>query len=272
MTSAWEPLTPRGVARFAGASLRRLLLVQGIVALIAAGSVVWFLERAWFPVVRHAIQQMPADGEIRDGQLYWTGESPIQLGGNRSLGLTVDLTHSGRLGREAQLQVEFGRNNLRVFSMPGYIVADYPPEWDIGFNRTELEPWWGAWEPAIAAAAAAITILCLMASWGVLATIYCAPVRLITFFENRDLNWRESWRMSGAALMPAALFLSCGIICHGLGWINLIQLGAVFGLHVIIGWIYLFVSPFFLPRHPAAPKSGTNPFAKPKGGEVPRPS
>lgn len=259
--TAWEPLTPRGVATFAGASLGRLLLVQCIVALVAAATVVWFLEQAWFPVVRRAIHQLPAEGEIRDEQLNWSGNGSVQLAGNHCLGLAVDLNHSGQLAREAQLQVEFGRKNLRIFSMLGYVVIDYPPGRAVAFNRTELEPWWGAWEPAILAAAAAITILSLLAAWAVLATIYCAPVRLITFFANRDLNWRQSWRLAGAALMPGALFLSFGIVCHGLGWIDIIQLAGVGALHLMAGWIYLFVSPLFLRRHPSVTAAKANPFA-----------
>lgn len=264
---AWEPLTPRGVGAFAGASSRRLLLVQLLVALLAATSVVWFLEQAWFPVVRRAIQQLPAEGEISDGQLIWEGNTPVQLDGNRNLGLAVDLYHSGRLGRVAELQVEFGRHDLRVYSVPGYVVIDYPPDWSVGFNRTELEPWWGAWEPVILLFAAALTIGGLIATWAVLATIYCAPVWLITLFENRDLSWRQSWRLAGAALMPGALFFSAGIVCCSLGWIDLIQLGAVGALHLVIGWIYLFISPLFLPRHPDVAQTRGNPFAGKKGSK-----
>lgn len=261
---AWEPLTPRGVAAFAGASLGRLLLVQCLVALLASGTVVWFLEQAWFPVVRNAIHELPSQGEIRHEQLNWSGDAPALLAGNRSLALSVDLNHSGQLARAAQLQVEFGRKNLRIFSMLGYVVVDYPPGWSMAFNRTELEPWWGAWEPAIAAAAAAFTMLGLIVTWTVLATVYCAPVWLITFFENRDLSWRQSWRVASAALMPGALFLTFGIFCHGLGWIDLIQLGAVAGLHLMAGWIYLLISPLFLPRHPAATAAKINPFTAAK--------
>ncbi len=257
-------MTPRGVAAFAGASFGRLLLVQCIVALLAAATVVWFLEQAWFPVVQKAIHELPAEGEIRREQLNWSGDAPVLLAGNRSLGLAVDLNHSGQLARAAQLQVEFGRKNLRIFSMLGYVVIDYPPGSRVAFNRTELEPWWGAWEPAIAAAAAAFTMVSLMGAWAVLATVYCAPVRLITFFENRDLNWGQSWRLAGAALMPGALFLTFGIFCHGLGWIDLIRLGGVCGLHLMVGWIYLLISPLFLPHHAAVTAAKTNPFAAAK--------
>ena len=73
-TFAWEPLTPRGVAAFARAKLGRLLLVQFIVALLAAASVVWFLDDGCFPTISEAIQQLPADGEIRSGKLDWHGD------------------------------------------------------------------------------------------------------------------------------------------------------------------------------------------------------
>ncbi len=257
---AWEPLTPRGVAAFAGASLGRLWLVQLVVAALAAGAVVWFLEASCFPVVRAAIHQMPPQGEIRREQLSWSGDSPVQLAANHSLGLAVDLNHSGRLARAAQLQVEFGRRDLRVISMPGYMVVDYPAGWRIAFNRRELDPWWGAWEPGIAAGAALGTVLALLLVWTALATLYCAPVRLISLFENRDLTWGQSWRLAGASLMPGALFMTFGIVGCALNWIDLMGLGAMAGLHVLIGWIYLFLSPLFLPRHPAAAKIKPNPF------------
>jgi len=55
-TFAWEPLTPRGVAAFARAKLGRLLLVQFIVALVAAASVGWFFDDGCFPTITAAIQ------------------------------------------------------------------------------------------------------------------------------------------------------------------------------------------------------------------------
>lgn len=258
---AWEPLTPRGVAAFAGAPLHRLLLVQLIVSLLAAGAVAWFLESAWLPIVRNAIRHLPAEGEIHDEQLDWRGESSVPLAGNHFLGIGVDLNHSGQLGREAQLQVEFGRKNARVFSMLGYEVIDYPPGWRMAFNRTELDPWWGAREPWLVVGVAALTALGLQLTWALLATLYCVPVKLITLFENRDLRWGQSWRLAGAALMPGALFLTAGIIAYSLNFVDLIQLGVLAILHMVIGWIYLFISPLFLPRPSGNPVSQANPFA-----------
>jgi hypothetical protein len=263
---AWEPLTPRGVGAFAGATLGRLLLAQLLVALLVAASVIGFLERGWFPVVRAAIHQLPALGEISE-QLDWHGETPVQLAENRFLGFAVDLYHSGRLGRESHLQVEFGQDDLRIYSLLGYQVIDYPPGWKMAFNRTDLEPRWGAWEPFIAVGVGLLTVLGLMASWTALATIYFVPVRVISFLENHDLNFAQSWRLAGATMMPGALFLVAGIAGYSLGWIDLIQLTAMWGLHFLIGWIYLVIGPLFCPRSAGVKSVGANPFAEPKSGK-----
>jgi hypothetical protein len=249
------------VAAFARAPLWRLLLAQFVVALLAAGITGWFLEEEWFPVVRAAIRQLPDQGEIRDQRLNWPGGLPAKLAGNHFLGLGVDLDHSGQLARESQVQLEFGRADLRIIVSPGVLVVDYPVGWRIAFNRPELDSRWGAWEPELAVAAVVFTVAGLLVVWAVLATIYCIPVRLITLYENRDLNWGQSWRLSGAALMPGALFLTFGLLLYGLSSMALMQLGVVWALHMVIGWIYLFLSPFFLPRHPAAGAARGNPFA-----------
>ncbi len=259
------PLTPRGVAAFAQASVWRLLLVQMAVAALAAGVVCWFLEEDWFPVARMAIQHLPAQGEIRGGHLVWPGDAPVKLAANQFLELTVDPAHNGQFVREAQLRLEFGRADLRLMTLPGEAVIPYPAGWRFAFNQTELQPWWGAWEPALFAGAAALTFIGLLVTWMVLATLYCVFVKLIILFENRDLTWLQSWRLAGAALMPGALFLIFGLLFYGLIAFPLIQLAVVWCLHFVIVWIYLFVSPLFLPRHPAAVATRGNPFVpKPK--------
>src|SRR5213594_3604607 len=62
---AWQPLTPRGVATFAGASFKRLFLVQFICALLLVGAVVWLFQQAWLPTITEAVRKLPAEGEIR---------------------------------------------------------------------------------------------------------------------------------------------------------------------------------------------------------------
>ncbi len=258
-TFAWEPLTPRGVAAFARAKLGRLLLVQFIVALLAAASVAWFLDDACFPTVLAAIQKLPAAGDIRSGKLDWRGDSPQMLAEGKFLAFDVDTNHSGLLHSTADLQIEFGAGYARVFSLVGYADFSYPPDRAMPFNRTELEPVWDAWAAEILFIAAAAVTLFLLLSWWLLATVYFLPVWLLGFFTNRDLNLRASWKLSGAALLPGALMMTAGIWLYGFRFLGLVAFGFLFAAHFLLGWIYLLLSQFFLPRTSDGPQKG-NPF------------
>jgi len=255
---AWEPLTPRGVAAFARARLGRLLLVQFIVAVLAATAMDWFLASDCFPTITAAIKQLPDQGEIRSARLDWRGDSPQRLAESGFLAFDVDPEHTGQIHSPAQVQIEFGKDSVRVLSLLGYREWNYPPGWIVAFNRTDLEPLWSAWKPDILAIAAGAVIVGLLLSWAVLATIYFFPAWLICFFADRDLNFRQSWRLAGAALMPGALLLTAAIALYALGALDLIQMSFAFGAHLVLGWIYLFVSPLFLQR--ASPTENQNPF------------
>ena len=257
---AWEPLTPRGVAAFAHAKFSRLLLVQFAVVLIAAISAVWFLDDDCFPTIRAAIQNLPDAGKISSGKLDWRGESPQILAEGKFLAFDVDLNHSRQIhSADADLQIEFGKESVRVFSLPGYAEFFYSPDRFAPFNHTELEPLWGAWAAEILFLAAAATVISLLLSWWILATIYFLPVWILGFFTNRDLDFRASWKFSGAALMSGALLMAAGFFLYGFGALDLVQLGFIFTAHFVLGWIYLFVSLLFLPRISEA-KPKANPF------------
>jgi hypothetical protein len=258
-TFAWEPLTPHGVAAFAGAPLSRLLLVQLIVSLLTAAAVVWFLYDGCFPVVRTAIQNLPAAGKIRSGRLNWSGASPQLLAEGKFLAFDVDSDHSGQIHSTADLQIEFGRETVRTFSLLGYEDFQYPSGQTFSFNRTDLEPLLGAWTAEILFIAAVATIISLLLNWWILATFYFLPVWIFGFLTNRDLNFRASWKLSGAALMPGALLMAAGILFYDFGFLNLVSLGFVFAAHFVLGWIYLFLSLLFLPPIPRKSQK-RNPF------------
>lgn len=260
---AWEPITPRGVAAFAHATLGRLLLVQFIVALIVGSAIAWLLHSCFFPTVTSAIEQLPMQSEIRQGHLEWSGNSPQALAGGGFLSIAMDLEHSGEVRSLAHFQVEFGRTNLLAHSLLGYSSINYPDNWIIAFNRPELLPRWGAWRPVFLAAAVVGTVLYLMASWCLLATLYCAPVWLLGYFANRDLTAKGSWRLAGAALMPGALAMLVAIFFFGIGTFDLVHMGFALAVHFLIGWIYLVVSTFYVPLIGEAnvPK---DPFSKKK--------
>jgi hypothetical protein len=262
-TKAWQPLTPHGVAAFAHAKRRRLLWVQLVFAVLAAITVVWFLRIAWFPTVREAIRQLPARGEIHMGKLVWRGTSPQLLAEGRFLAFTVDTNHTGELKSTAHFQIEFGPDTARVFSLFGFRDFPYAKDYVTAFNRTDLEPWWGAWEPPILWITFGCIIIALLLSWTVLTTLYAFPVWLAAFFMNRNLNFWNSWKLAGAALMPGALLMTVAFFFYGLGVLDLIRLLVAFGVHWIVGWVYLIWGVTISPKIILVETEMKNPFVNP---------
>ena len=269
---AWQPFTPRGVAAFAHATLGRLLLVEMIIAVLAAGAVVWLLSAAWFPAIRQAIHQLPEQGAIRNQELDSPVTFPQSLAENRPFILFVlDLERQRNASQTSDVLVEFHKTNFQICSIFGCLVFDYPRGPGVEFNRAKLTSLWDAWEPVLLSLAALAVVVVLFVSWTLLATLYCAIVRVLGFFKDRDLNWRSSWRLASASLMPGALLLIVGILAYGVGAADLLRLLLLLPIHFVVGWIYLAVSPLFVPRLPALPPPGTNPFASGSdAGEKPR--
>ncbi|HEX4265764.1 MAG TPA: hypothetical protein VH597_15630 [Verrucomicrobiae bacterium] len=257
---AWQPLTPRGVAAFARAPGRRLLVVQFLFALAAAVTVVWFLRTAWFPTVRAATKQLPVQGRMQSGKLNWVSDSPALLAEGHFLAFVVDTNHVGTVRSPAHIQVEFGRDDIYFYSLVGYREWPYPGDWSFGFNRDALQPWWGAWEAPVQWLAFCGMLLWCLVSWTLLATVYVLPVWLGGFFANRDLSLRQSWKLAGAALMPGALVMIVAILFYGFGVLDVVQLAAACGVHIVVSWVYLIwgvsVSPRLSPRAVAS----QNPF------------
>lgn len=263
-TVAWEPVTPRGVAAFARASFGRLFFFQALVALLAAAAVFWFLEAGILPTLNAAIDALPDQGQIHHQQLEWHGESPLLLAEGNLLAFTVDLNHGGEIRSPADFQFEFGTNSVRILSLFDPDELAYPPDYEphtvIPFNRPDLRPLWDAWRPDLVGALLVATFLGLLLTWFVLATLYSIPAWIIGFFCHRRMNLLAAWRLSGAALLPGAILVSLGLVAYVLGICDVLQFLFLFGLHFVVGWVYLFVAPMFLER--AGPKTAKgNPFA-----------
>jgi hypothetical protein len=239
--------------------------VQFIAAALAAATVVWFVNTAWFPVVQGAINQLPEQGQVRFGVLDWKTNSPVTLAENRFLALVVDLKHQGKARSPAQLQVEFGQTDFKVFSLLGFVPGNYPRDWIIAFNRPEVQPWWGAWAPPILALTALLVLAGLMISWALLATGYFWMAWLGGFFADRQLSLRGSWRLAGAALLPGALFMTGAIALYGLGGLDLVRLLVAAALHFLLGWLYLVAGVWACPPLARAVEAKANPFTLPKG-------
>lgn len=258
--AAWCPLTPRGVAVFAKSSLGRVFLVQLVVALVAAGTTVWVLNTTWFPTVGAAIEHLPQQGQISSGRLQWPADSPQLLAENRFLAVAVDPNHAAEARSPAHLQVEFGQTDIRFYSLFGCLAVAYPKAYAVGLNYQELKPWWGAWAPILLALTAAGTAAGLLISWAILATLYCLAVWLLGLYLNRELTLWGSWRLAGAALMPAALVMIVALGLYGLGQLDVVRLIAAFILHFVVGWVYLVLGAMAAPRISSTVNSKTNPF------------
>ncbi len=259
--AAWQPLTFKGVAAFAGGTMSQLLLIQIVVALLAGSTVIWLVHRAWFPTIEEAINALPPQGELRFGQLLWTGDASARLAEGRFLALTVDLDHAGKVRSPAHIQIEFGRTDFRVYSLLGSCQGSYPRGQSLAFNQTELRPWWGAWAPAILMITGLGVAAGLLVIWAGLATLYTLPVWLAGIFADRQCSLGGSWRLAGAALMPGALLTCAAILLYGGGRLDLLQLAAIGVAHVMLGWVYLILSLLRLPRLEEAEAARRNPFA-----------
>jgi hypothetical protein len=140
----------------------------------------------------------------------------------------------------------------------------YPAGWVIAFNSTELKPKWGAWRPVFLAGAVGGTVVWLMITWSLLAAIYAPAIRIAGEFADRDLDFIRSWRLAGAALMPGAIIMTASIVAYGIGLMDLVALLFAFGVHLAVGWVYLFLSLLFVPGVSAGGQK-KNPFASNPG-------
>ncbi len=256
---AWQPLTPRGVAAFANATFTRLFMVQLIFAALVAVAAIWFLRAAWFPVIAEAARQLPERGAIRGGELEFGGPSPRRLAANARLAIAVDVAMSEPSGNAADIEVTFEKNGVAICGALGCGWHPYERRYIIGFNRSEAEPAWGAWQWPITALAALATIISLLVMWWALALVYLPFVKLFAFFADRRVSWSGAWRVSAAGLLPGALIVATGLLLYALGPIDLFQFALLYLLHILAGLVFVMTSPFFLPT--VAPfKQGKNPF------------
>jgi hypothetical protein len=257
----WQPLTFGGVAAFADARWTRLLLLQGIVAVFVAVTVMLFLGRCWFPVVTRAVQGLSDFGTVRGGRLAWPGGNAVVLAENRFLGLVVDLEEGGGTGQIADVQVEFARERIKFVALLGYTSLPYPTGVEIALNRPALDPWWNAWRPAFLFSGAVVTLLFLFAIWFALATLYTLPVRALAWFAGRAASLGKCWRLAAAALLPGAVWTGGALLLYAVEQLSLVGLGLAFGMHLVIGWVYALGAPFCLPRKGNDPLvAGANPF------------
>jgi len=262
---AWQPFTIGGVARFAVASRWRLLGIQCLFALAVAATAVWFVNRAWMPVINAAIDQMPQSGSIVGGRLAWPNDATLHVEGPF---MRMDVQPNGltNVVETVDLVAAFESDRVLLGSSLGLglLIVPYPPGVEIPFNKSDLEPWWGARSHIVLLAFGLLVILGLLLSWTVLGCLYMVPVKI---FSINRVTWRGGWQLASAAHMPGALVMCAGMLFYGLKQLELIGLVFVWVIHLILPWFYLFFSPIFAPKPPereAKAKAKPEPKPTPK--------
>ena len=261
---AWQPFTLGGVAAFASSSLFRLVQVQLVFGLVAAGCAVWGFDRTWGSAWSEAIPKLPAAAEIRGGVLTWPGEKLARLAENRFLSIVVDLNATGELASGSDVQVQIGTRELRFRSLFGYFPIHYRADWIVPLDPTEMAAWWGAWEQAVLAGLGASILVGLGFAWGLLALPYAIVIRLIALIRDRPLTMPGAWAMAAAAQLPGILIASVAWVAYCMGRLEFLRLLWVFLLQFPISWFFVVFAPFKLPPSlPLPPSRGgsQNPFA-----------
>ena len=258
---AWQPFTPRGIAAFASASGSRLLLVQVVMALLSALAIVWFAWYGWIPEIKEAIRNLPAEGVIERQQLKLHVNAALPLADKRGLlGIGADPENTGGAPLRSDLKIQLRKDQYEICFLLGCRTAAYPKGELIQFNRLDLEPRWEAWEPFLLAGLGLGSGGFIFVSWLVLAALYFPFILLFGYLRKREVSLGGSWRLAAAALMPGAVLLSIGIVCYGLGIIDMVRLFTLAILHLIIGWVYLGMAAATLPGK-SPPQSPLNPFS-----------
>ena len=250
---AWQPLTFGGIAQYAHDWIGRLFFTGVIVSLLATAAVLFTVRRAWIPVIEESIAQLPPGAEIRGGR--FTAPQPIRLAENSFLSIRFDPRSEMTSHSTSEIEATFTENELRLRSLFGIAAVPYPPQWTINLTRNEMEPWWGAWKPAVYGYVVGGVIVNLFISWLVLGIIYTLIPRLLALSLRRRLTIWGAFKLSIASMMPGAVFFTIAIALYGLSQIRLVELLAAWAMHFGVGWIFLIGSVFRLP-----PLVVSNPF------------
>lgn len=263
------PLTFRGVASFADASLTWLGSFQFLVALLTGISVLTLFELAWRPSVETAMESLSGTNRIHAGLLEWNGPAPVRLGTGSFLSFVVDPRDERAAGRPTDVEIILGEESARVRSLPGQITIPYPKTVSIDLNPTAVRPWWGAWHLFLLVGLSAGAVLLVAIAWALLAAVYAPFLLVFCFYTDRRLTPAGAWKLAAAALLPGALCLDASILAYAFGYLGMLQLLVICMLHLAIGWMFVLGGVFRRPRIGRPPRPDKvfstppgNPFAR----------
>ena len=250
------PFSFSGVASFATTGWGRVLFWQAVLAIALGGSVMLVLGQYWAPVLDAAVAQLPEQAGLQEGQLHWPADQTGVLAENNYLRIIIDPNSQQQHGQLADLQIEFRRNSWVLSSVFGYLDFPYAVD-EFSINRETHIPWWGSRRPFLllgGSVAVSVSYCLLTLLFGFIGVW---PAKTVVFFADREGGLSKLWRLTTAAWLPAGALLTMGCLCYALQFLPLMGLLILILLHLIVGWVFLFFAPFFLPP---AVHTAENPF------------
>jgi hypothetical protein len=245
------------VARFAHASIWRVLGVAGVFGLLAGIVVSWLASTRWAPVLDEAIAALPETGLIEGGIFHWPERTGRLLAANQFTAFEVVLQEFRSESTPVDLAFEFRTNRLVVRTLFGSSALPYPKTRRIELNRTALSPMWGAWKAPILFGLIPVTAIVMLMTWSILAVPYCLVPLVIGGIFRRDLAFQGAWKLGVAAQLFGGLIMAFALALYAMGQISVLFVAALFVAHFLPTIFYLLISPFFVPKRE---KIGANPF------------
>ncbi len=221
---AWQPLTGRGLAKFADATTSRVLCFQGFFAVLAATAMAWSLWRMAFPPIQAGLSSLPeAQAGIQDRRLEWPGTDAVLLAQSPQFAVAVDPNASGALGLNGDIQLELGTTTLTLRGLLGQTAVDYPAGLELPLSRTAATAAWGAWRLPLLAIIGLTGFVGTLVSWWLLGFLYTLPVWLLCRLFGRAPSSFVSFELAEWAGYCGA---GCGDF-YGYRWASDTNFGAV---------------------------------------------
>jgi hypothetical protein len=268
----WQPLTPKGAAAFAVASFTRLYVVLLCFALATALAVVFFLVRQCVPVLNQLSGAMPEGAVVSRGEMFGQ-DTPVTVSGAF---LSIDVAPEAEVPgpHAADLRILLHRTGWKACSVLGCVEQPLPRDATFALGPSHLGPKWAAWKPLVLLGAALATVVALVVSWTVLASLYWLPVWIAALVAGRKIGPLGSWKVSAAGLMPGCALMVLAIVLYALRVLDLPALAFVQAAHLGVGWIFLGFAIAALERKDASSSPAkANPFgeAPPENPSAPTP-
>jgi hypothetical protein len=262
----WLPLSGGGVAVLARGRIGTLWRTQLLVAVTAAAVAGFFVWTSWFPVIATSFAGWPDVVRVEQGELNWSKPEAKNLAENGFLSLSVEVDSPLVMGQTADVQITGRRFAVILEGLFGSIQVPYPASLRFETGRVVGTAWWGAYSWVVLLAGLIAIIVWLIAIWWVLSTAY-APVAVIWLvLLKRRPTLGLAWRLAAAGLLFGSLWMSVCLLLYATHVIQMPGLIAGFGLHLLVGWIWMLWGAACIPIDSPA---STNPFAPKKSKVTP---